>query len=300
MRSNLTVGIPCYNCSDTIERTLLSIYKQSEKPYEIIFVDDNSSEEYEEIFLKFPDLNIKYIKLKENKGIGFVRSVIVDNTKTSFLTMIDADDYFYFPEVFSFLNYHCSIGNFDLLTTPFLKEEKNSDIKIYPWTYVGCHGKVYNLNFFKRNNINFPNLRLHEEGFVNRILYRVGKVVHIENPIYFWAYNKKSQTRQEDPMLRYFIEYCESFKKEMEYFKEYNIEYLISIFTFWEQIRLKYPQDLRLKKYKKYLKENFIWDYDKIKNFQTENNKRYLEIIKHNFLYDVELKNDIFDFIKES
>jgi glycosyltransferase involved in cell wall biosynthesis len=99
MKTNLTVGIPCYNCFSTLEKTLQSINIQTLKPYEVILLDDNSTEDYKNILEKFPELNIRHIKTKENKGVGSARATIVDETKTKYLTMIDADDYFFHVNV---------------------------------------------------------------------------------------------------------------------------------------------------------------------------------------------------------
>ena len=41
---SVSVIIPCYRCADTIERAVKSVAEQSQKPYEVILVDDCSGD----------------------------------------------------------------------------------------------------------------------------------------------------------------------------------------------------------------------------------------------------------------
>ena len=40
----VSVIIPCFNCAHSLERAVLSIVEQSVKPFEVILVDDASSD----------------------------------------------------------------------------------------------------------------------------------------------------------------------------------------------------------------------------------------------------------------
>ena len=44
-KADVSVVIPCYNCSNTIERAVSSVFNQTLLPHEIILVDDASSDD---------------------------------------------------------------------------------------------------------------------------------------------------------------------------------------------------------------------------------------------------------------
>lgn len=256
MKNNLTVGIPCYNCSETLEETLQSINIQTFKPYEVLLVDDNSTEDYTNILKKFNKLNIRYIKLQENKGVGFVRAKIVEETKTKYLTMIDADDYFFHVNVLWFFNNTINEKEFDFLVTNFVREEKDGTQIIPDNQHATCHSKVYNVEFLREHNITFPNLRAYEEGTVNRILFKKGNCVKAENRTYFWRYNEKGLTKKEDMMYERFIDYCDSFFLQEKIYKEKLTNDDIGGLQL-ELFELKtiYGETDKIKSYEKYIKD---------------------------------------------
>ena len=44
MKTNLTIIIPCFNCEDTVQEAIESIFKQNLTNFEIIAVDDCSTD----------------------------------------------------------------------------------------------------------------------------------------------------------------------------------------------------------------------------------------------------------------
>ncbi|MCI9016662.1 MAG: glycosyltransferase [Clostridia bacterium] len=89
----LSIVIPYYNLGQTISETILSIKKSTYKNYEIIIVNDGSTDkESISILEEFKnDTQIKIINI-ENKGLANARNVGAENAKGEFLAFIDADD----------------------------------------------------------------------------------------------------------------------------------------------------------------------------------------------------------------
>lgn len=256
MTSSLTVGIPCYNCGETIEKTLQSINIQTLKPHEVLIVDDCSTENYETIFSKFPEINIRHIRLNKNQGVGYVRSKIVDETKTKYLTMIDSDDYFFHVNVIWFFQNSIESEDFDFLTTVFVREEEDKSQVVPDNQNATCHSKLYNVGFMKKNKINFPAINAFEEGSVNRILYKTGKCLQSNNRTYFWTYNKKGLTKKEDMLYERFIDYCKSFleqKKHIEISEEDISGIKLELFM----LKQNYGSTEKIQEYEKFVKENF-------------------------------------------
>jgi len=99
--ANVSVIIPYYNAGATIKRCLLSIYMQTLSVFEVIIVDDCSSEN-EHLLLKsiIVDFNsnsawqvsIKLITLRVNKGASYARNIAIKNASAKYLAFLDADD----------------------------------------------------------------------------------------------------------------------------------------------------------------------------------------------------------------
>ena len=63
IKSTISIIIPAYNCASTIERTVQSVLKQKCSDYEIVIINDGSTDNTAEICKKLESENNK-IKLK--------------------------------------------------------------------------------------------------------------------------------------------------------------------------------------------------------------------------------------------
>ena len=84
----ISVIIPVYNEEKDVQERLKSLYKQSLQPYEIIVIDDGSSDNTLEAVKKFK--KVKLIK-GAHKGPGFSRNLGAKQAKGNVLIFIDAD-----------------------------------------------------------------------------------------------------------------------------------------------------------------------------------------------------------------
>lgn len=85
--------IPTYNRGYCIENTLQSIFNQSFTDYEIIVIDDASSDNTSEIIKRYSNLpNFKYIKLETNGGVNIARNTGIKNAKGNWIILLDSDD----------------------------------------------------------------------------------------------------------------------------------------------------------------------------------------------------------------
>ena len=67
---NISVIIPCYNCEKWIGKCLIALEKQTYKNFEVICVDDCSTDDTKKILMKYyKNSNLK-IKIIENKIAG--------------------------------------------------------------------------------------------------------------------------------------------------------------------------------------------------------------------------------------
>lgn len=87
-----SVIIPTYNRGSLITRAIQSILVQTYKNWELIIVDDGSTDETEQIVKAFLlEGRIKYIK-NINSGAAISRNIGVENSVGSWITFLDSDD----------------------------------------------------------------------------------------------------------------------------------------------------------------------------------------------------------------
>lgn len=95
----VSVVIPCYRCSDTIERAIDSVMQQTKMPTEVILVDDFSNDMLRTVrqlkALKEKYINqcsVTIVELSENVGAGNARNVGWEKSSQPFIAFLDADD----------------------------------------------------------------------------------------------------------------------------------------------------------------------------------------------------------------
>ncbi|MFH7012571.1 glycosyltransferase family 2 protein [Flavobacterium sp. FlaQc-52] len=92
--SFFSIIIPLYNKEDFIENTIQSVLDQNFQGFEIIIVNDGSTDKSEEKVFQFNDSRIHYFS-KKNEGVSIARNFGIDKAKANFITFLDADDYWY-------------------------------------------------------------------------------------------------------------------------------------------------------------------------------------------------------------
>jgi len=90
----LSIVIPLYNKEKDIKNTLDSVFKQSYSDYEIIIVNDGSTDGSEKIASSIKDPRIKLFS-KENEGVSKTRNFGVEKASYEHIVFLDADDYWY-------------------------------------------------------------------------------------------------------------------------------------------------------------------------------------------------------------
>ena len=87
----ITVIIPLYNKEKSIAKTINSVIKQSYTDFEIIVVDDGSTDGGVPVVCSFTDSRIRLIK-KKNGGVSDARNRGIKEAKGDYLFFLDADD----------------------------------------------------------------------------------------------------------------------------------------------------------------------------------------------------------------
>lgn len=103
----ISICIIAFNASQYVSRCLNSISTQTVPPYEIIFVDDNSSDDTYEIAKSYESTlsTLKVYKLKRNSGVGKSRNIAISKSSGDYVWAVDCDDTLPYDAIEIFTNY---------------------------------------------------------------------------------------------------------------------------------------------------------------------------------------------------
>ncbi|MET4083349.1 glycosyltransferase involved in cell wall biosynthesis [Pedobacter sp. UYP30] len=87
-----TILLPTYNCAKYILKTVESVLNQSYSNYELLIIDDGSTDNTEEIVKSISDKRIVYLKNSKNLGIVKTLNKGIKLAKGKYIARMDADD----------------------------------------------------------------------------------------------------------------------------------------------------------------------------------------------------------------
>jgi glycosyltransferase involved in cell wall biosynthesis len=88
-----SIVVPTYNRAHLLLKTIDSIIKQSFEDWELVIVDDGSTDNTKELVQSYNDNRIKYI-WQENQERSAARNNGISNSKGLYICFLDSDDYF--------------------------------------------------------------------------------------------------------------------------------------------------------------------------------------------------------------
>lgn len=88
----VSVVIPTFNRPQKVVRAVTSVLNQRAKDFEIIVVDDGSSDRTSRALAKYMS-TIKYIKLPVTRGVSAARNIGIESSMAPWVAFLDSDDY---------------------------------------------------------------------------------------------------------------------------------------------------------------------------------------------------------------
>ena len=205
MKPLLTVVIPVYNVEKYLNRCLKSILVQEWKNYDIILVDDGSTD-------RSPQICNDYVKAydfisvihKENGGLSEARNTGLSQAKGEYVYFPDSDDWLE-PDTFIALAEALESQKFDIISfnREFVKGEedvivsdsvetqvfdgKDAFVQMLKHSYITgfANDKVYRKSLFTDHNIQFPIGKYYEDLGTNYKLFLSAKRVYATNQKYY-------------------------------------------------------------------------------------------------------------------
>ncbi|EGQ9770503.1 glycosyltransferase family 2 protein [Vibrio alginolyticus] len=90
----VSIIMPTYNSTDTVVESIQSVLSQTYKNWELIIVDDRSTDNTWQVIQTYADKydNIRVYQNKENLGAGASRNFAIEKAKGRFIAFLDSDD----------------------------------------------------------------------------------------------------------------------------------------------------------------------------------------------------------------
>jgi glycosyltransferase involved in cell wall biosynthesis len=117
MIPELTIGLPFYNDKKTLEQALKSVLVQTYQNWELVLIDDGSSDGSLEIARQLKDPRIRLISDGENKGLIARLNQVVQVATGKYIARMDADDLMDKTRLEKQMNYLRNHPDIDLVDT---------------------------------------------------------------------------------------------------------------------------------------------------------------------------------------
>lgn len=228
-----SVIIPAYNAGQYISETIQSVLRQTLQSFEIICIDDGSTDNTIEAIRRCAALDERVFLLEqENQYAGVARNRGIERAVGKYVTFLDADD-FLAPnalESYCFAAESCSADVVVAATYQFKQGEscaKKTDNWLredfvprtscfsaceYPqfafnFTPGGPGGKCFRRDFIRKANLSFLSLPKSEDFyFIHLGIAKASAIALVRNPIYFIRVLPTSLERRKNEMPLVFWE----------------------------------------------------------------------------------------------
>ena len=205
MNPILTVVIPVYNVEKYLKRCIDSILVQEWKNYNILLVDDGSTDNSPQICEDYAKAyDIISVIHKENGGLSEARNTGISNAEGEYVYFLDSDDWIE-PNTFSDLAEVIESDQYDIISfnPEFVKSEhdiiksdskrtkrltgKETLIDMFSYGFITgfATDKIYRKALFTKNTIQFPVGKYYEDLGTNYKLFLAAKKVYATNQKYY-------------------------------------------------------------------------------------------------------------------
>ena len=268
----VSIIIPIYNGANTLRECLDSLKNQTEKNFELILINDGSTDETQEIidsYLKCFN-KIKIINNGLNLGVSHARNLGMNNVSSDYCAFIDCDDIVssnYVKNICKELsnNPDLIIFSYYLNSKPIYAHKKRKDVIPYKkhTGYGFVWNKVFRYKIILENKINFnEDIHIREDSiFVNEFLNNSKNVSFSKKLIY--KYNAKNIDNYVCK-IKYFYELEKTLEISKELIRTRKQQKIVDAIIKIYSIRIIKNKDLYLNQNIKYFIDNYNL---KIKDF---------------------------------
>lgn len=268
MNNNLKISVvlPIYNVIEYLDDCVKSILAQSYPTFELILVDDGSTDGSQTLCDQYKQIDERITVIhQKNGGLSAARNTGIRYAHGQYITFIDSDDFVAHDYIEKL---YCSIteSDSDISMCDFQKVAEEASLeniktkcstevkplslnkedtirKVYDENFHGIDfvswAKMYKIDLFRKNNIYFPEGKLHEDAFTTyKLIYFSEKIAYINIPLYFYRIRSGSIMTASFSEKR--LDMIEATREEYQFFKEIQNYELMKI-ALWDHLhKVKY------------------------------------------------------------
>lgn len=214
MQSLVSIITPLYNSEKYIQACINSVVSQTYSNWEMIIVDDYSSDKSAKIVKNQKDKRIQLIKLPTNKGAGYARNYGIKQAKGKFIAFLDADDLWNSKKLqlqIKFMNENNILFSFTsfgfINQQSFIIPKIQKALPIVDYNrmlknnYIGCLTAIYNCE--KLGKVYMPEFRKRQDwGLWLKLLKKTDYAKSINKPLAYYRVGNDSLSKNKVNLLR--------------------------------------------------------------------------------------------------
>lgn len=211
----LSIVIPAYNVESTLRKCVDSIVSQDYRDWQMIIVDDASTDESPAICNAYAkaDGRIQAIHLKKNGGLSVARNTGVAKARGEYITFVDSDDYIAGGTLKKLMELLAVHPDYDILEYPVyehfggkgqrllhLYKREYTDMKEYwlagkAYSHTYAWNKIYRRELF--SDVKFPPGKTFEDVWtLPQLLKHCNIVATTDVGLYYYCENPKGITQK--------------------------------------------------------------------------------------------------------
>lgn len=217
MNDLVSIITPTFNSAKYISETILSVQKQTHQNWEMILIDDCSSDNTIDLIKDFiaKDHRIKLYQLDLNSGPAVARNKGIENGNGKYMTFLDADDIWFEDFIensiktiqktgihFVFSSYKRSDETLNFIYSDFIVPQKVTYSDILKSNSISCVTAFLDIEILGKKAM--PLIRKRQDmGLWLKYLKEIPFAYGIQEPKAIYRIRKNSLSRKKSDLLKY-------------------------------------------------------------------------------------------------
>lgn len=209
----VSVIMPVYNAETYVSEAIKSVLNQSYREFELIVIDDASTDDSLKRVNEFRDHRLKRVAMEENSGAGRARNAGIGLARGQYIAFIDADDFWLEEKLATQIQFMQEENTCLSYTDYYLTNEASKlthRVSSPPWVdyekmkknnYIGCLTAVYDAK--KLGKMYMPERRKRQDWALwLNILGKTDRAMGLQIPLAAYRKTEKSLSRNKWGLMR--------------------------------------------------------------------------------------------------
>ncbi len=258
----VSVIIPCYNCQELIGETLQSLAEQTCANFEVVCVNDGSSDETLSVLQQWKDRQVLDMQIvdKPNGGVSSARNAGIQAAKGKYVLFLDADDLYHCV----YLQALCDAVTQNQADVAYCWVSRNKEILsqdngTVPLVCQSQEEAMHNL-LYRMPDVSFCSFLYRREWLLRENLIFDEKTRHFEDREFNWKYlcHCKTAVLVDVPLYYYRVTANSATQSRKMQWSTERLDAVKRVEAYMEQLRCPFLNEL-----KSYLFPRVMWSVAK-------------------------------------